>query len=77
MTDRTPRTWKFRSPELTLVVTRHIYYPADAWVLRCEPWFSQVPLRAKDIEDAQKEALSLVRTYLRKSLVQLENEIDR
>lgn len=62
--DRTPRTWTIRAGKLRITVTRHIHFPKDAWVLRCEPFCDAHELAAKDIDSAKSEALAYIRLEL-------------
>jgi hypothetical protein len=56
--DRVPRTYEIQLGEARLVVTRHIYFPADRWAMR---WNDSTSLLvATDIEDAKLEALAAV-----------------
>ena len=66
--DRTPKTWQFISNGVLLVVTRHIHLSPDVWAARCEPSVSLVELKSKDIDDAKKEAVSLVVNSLTKAI---------
>lgn len=60
--DRTPKTWTFESHGKRVVVTRHVGYGPDAWVMSCyDLGMNLVPLEAKDIEKAKVEALGIVR----------------
>lgn len=65
-TDRTPKTWEMKGPcGLRIVVTRHIHYPKDQWLLVCAGVVDgQYELEAKDIMAAKREALTLVATRL-------------
>lgn len=63
-TDSTPRTWETRIGTLRLVVTRHIHHEPDDWVAVSEI-FDKRQLTAKNIDDAKKEALELVREWCR------------
>lgn len=61
---RVPTAWALQPcADLRLVVTcGHVYHPGE-WIMHCAPWFNTRPLGSdvKSAEDAQKEALRLVR----------------
>lgn len=69
--DRTPKTWEFAGVGVRVVVTRHMDYSPDVWLARCEPYFSIVELKSKDIAAAKNEAMNLVKNCLRKALASL------
>lgn len=74
----TPRTWEMllgrRSGSIRIVVTRHIHYSPDDWVLACEPWFTSYVLKSKEIEDAKREAIERVLGHMREEVKILENQ---
>lgn len=49
---------------LRLVVTRHIHYAPDEWVLNCEPWFSNFVVGNGTLAEAKEAAVHLVRERL-------------
>lgn len=76
-TDRTPTAWAIKIGGIRVAITSgHINNP-DQWSVHCAPWFdtkdldlpAQVPA-----EEAQAEALRLVRHKLTKSLEILNGE---
>lgn len=59
---REPRTWRALAGPIAIVVTRHINYSPDQWLVSCDllaPF--PVALESRDLEDAKSEAIGLVR----------------
>lgn len=72
-TVRTPKTWEASASGMRIVITRHRDYPPDAWILRCsEVGLDLLQLMAVDLEEAQLEALGLVRGRLKLWLASVE-----
>lgn len=71
-TDRTPRSFEIRTRNLRIAVTRHIHLPADQWGLDCyELAIFLRALQSKDIEDAKKEALLIIKQTLQDLLTEV------
>lgn len=70
---RTPRTWELTAHPLRVVVTRHVDYPPDVWLVRLYPlhreWSLPPGLTA---EQAQAQAITLATTVLKDALSALE-----
>lgn len=62
-----PKTWKAQAGKLSLVVTRHIHYEPDDWLIECSGVI-QPQLAGKDLEDAKTLVVGLVRIELEKAL---------
>lgn len=69
--DKTPTTWDLQCGLIEIVVTRHIHYLPDTWVLRCAPFWDTKELVAKDIEEAKAEAIQLVTAELEEVMAAL------
>jgi hypothetical protein len=60
-----PDTWIVQLlKDAVIIVARDRYYKPDDWVLVCDTLNIERPLKAKDIESAKLEAVSVVRNYL-------------
>lgn len=70
--DRTPKTWEFKGVGIRVIVTRNIHYAPDVWLARCEPYFSYIELKNKDIDAAKEEAMAIVKNCVRKALASLD-----
>lgn len=69
----TPTTWTIESPDLKIVVTRHIHFPGT-WVLQCAAAsFHHWDLKTNDVDTARAKALRLVRDRL----VKISYYVDR
>jgi hypothetical protein len=74
--ERLPRTFSLALPSFSVVVTRHLHYPPDVWVLRCpELGMDTHPLESSSLELAQFEAMKLVREKLAANLKALEDTL--
>jgi hypothetical protein len=75
-----PNAWACMVGGLKIVVvSAHIYNP-DRWSLKCNPWFDLKDLDLPSFvkaEEAQKEALRLVRTKLQKSLDHINETLSK
>lgn len=71
--DREPKTWVILANRIKITVTRHIDYPKDRWVLFSPPWISALVLESKNIDDAKKEAIKIIKTNILESLSHLPN----
>lgn len=69
--DRTPKTWVAQIGDFCITVTRHIHHPPNVWVLNCDPFFAQHELNNKDVDEAKKEAIELVRKVLSEIIAEL------
>ena len=69
--DRTPKTWELRLAGIRVVVTRHIHFEPDEWVMTCDPWFEQRSLGRVDADEAKDAAVGAVREKLAESLAAL------
>jgi hypothetical protein len=58
-TDRTPKSWETVGLSSSIVVTRHIHYGPDVWIMRHEI-LGEKELKSKDIDSAKLEAQALV-----------------
>jgi len=58
-----PRVWRTTLGPVRLTVHRHIHYPPDTWLASASGMFDATPLRAKDVGEAQIEALRMVREW--------------
>jgi len=65
-TENIPRWWKAKIKPLGLKVGHyHIdYRDGKTWIMHCKPWFDTHILKAKNLEDAKKESIQLVKTFL-------------
>ena len=72
-TDRTPRSWQIDLGKVRVVVTRHIHYGPDVWLMRCDTFKIDKELVSKDIGFAKQEALDIVKGFLVIALEALEN----
>ena len=61
--DRTPHTWSLEPiSTLRIIVTRHVHFQPIDWVLQCEAVrLDNYLLRSKEIEDAKREAVAIVK----------------
>lgn len=66
--NRTPRTWTARAGRFRITMFRHRHFPADAWLVTCEPLFDTRQLKATDVEQAKAEAIALVREGLQEAV---------
>jgi hypothetical protein len=65
--------WESEGTAVRISVHQHIAYPKDAWLLTCRNApFDCHQLKAKDIDAAKREAVSLVRKWLRSMLDELK-----
>lgn len=66
----TPRTWSAKHGGLCIVVTRHVYFADDVWVLTVQPGLPGISnthaLESAAIKDAQLEALEMIRQTVTK-----------
>lgn len=62
-TIRTPRTFTAHiGKSVRLVVTRHVHYAQDEWIMICHPEIVRATILAsKEIRSAQFEALSILK----------------
>lgn len=67
-TDRTPKTWVLGVAGLRIVVSRHIHFAPDEWVLTCEPWFNKKVISNGTEGEAKEAALSAVRNCVATAL---------
>lgn len=66
--ERTPNCFEARFGGFKLVVHHHIYYPKDQWLATCHPeLFTRRELQSKDLAEAQREAISMLRAELEKA----------
>lgn len=70
-TDRAPRTWSLPAAGLTIIVTRHLDFPADAWVMRCAPFCDNLQISTGTVEEAKAAAVAYVRANLYRCLTLL------
>ena len=66
--NKKPISFQMVQNNVRIVVTRHIHFPPDVWVASCNPWFSLLELKNKNIEDAKKEAIEIVVANLQKTI---------
>lgn len=68
--ERIQKWWSTKAGTLVISVgNSHIYYPdGKTWLLDCEPWFRVHPLKAKNIDEAKSEAISLIKKHLESAL---------
>ena len=68
-----PTAWEMQISDLRIVVTRHIHYSPDAWVLRTWPEILRTRVAGyRDVADAKAEAVSLLRKKLKELLQELD-----
>lgn len=60
--DRKPRTWEFKTENLTVVVSRRIH--REGWFLTCHQLMIDQVLDADDADAARAEAMVRVREWL-------------
>lgn len=71
--ERIPHTWELQLPILRITVTHHIDYPPDMWLMNCHGLgINYKKLFSKDVEDAKKEAIVLVRNRLKNMMDELD-----
>lgn len=74
---KVPTTWELISGHLRVVVTRHIHYDPEAWVLRCPAvGIDLQELKEPDLEDAQREAIRLVYVRIENLVADVSEIID-
>ncbi len=56
-----PKTFEANVYELRLIITRHIHYEPELWLFTCEPFFDLAKLQSTKIDEAQAEAVHLLR----------------
>lgn len=66
--ERKPRTWEARFGALRIVVTRHMDYEKDQWVLRCHDLHLERLLASKDVTEAACQAKAVVQAHLEQLL---------
>ena len=66
--DRTPRTWEAAFGKTRIVVTRHIDYEKDQWIMRCHALTLERLLASKDINEAACQAKAIVQAHLEQML---------
>jgi hypothetical protein len=66
--ERKPRTWEARFGGLRIVVTRHMDYEKDQWVLRCHDLHLERLLASKDVKEAACQARAMVQAHLEQLL---------
>jgi hypothetical protein len=71
-TERTSKTFEIRLNNFVLIVTRHIHYPADAWVGRCHELSFQKQLGSMQIEEAKTELVDRIKEILKAEISALE-----
>ena len=64
--DKTPKTFETYVVSFRIVVTRHIGFKPDEWILRCEPMFKYYIIGIGSAEEAQGAAIVAVREQLSK-----------
>jgi hypothetical protein len=65
--ERVPQTWELRLNTLRVIITRHIWFKPDEWVLSCpELGVDQHMLRSKDLEKAKDEALHFIHAKVKR-----------
>jgi len=70
---RIPNTWMLKLPWIILCVHRHIHYEPDQWLLGCaQLGIDKHELEAKDIKDAQAEALKYATAMCQNYLTSLK-----
>lgn len=63
-TDRTPKTWALQAEGLKIVVTRHVNYAPDAWLLCCQPFCEYGEIGTGTADEAKAAAVEYVRKNL-------------
>ena len=63
-----PSVYETQLGRFRLVVHRHIHYPANVWLASCESVINKCELVARDIEDAKREAVAMLRMILTNAL---------
>lgn len=56
---------------LAIAVHRHIHNDPDDWLVTCPPFFDRKLLNSKELEDAKRESLAMVREVLSNALNEL------
>ena len=68
-----PQSWSLQLPWIILIVTRHVDYEPDQWLLNCHQLgLKMEEMRSKDIEAAKKEAVAFCTERRREYLKSLE-----
>ena len=71
---REPSSFQRRAGKLVIVVTRHIHYSADEWVLTCEPLIAPTVISKGSADEAKIAALKTVRENLEAALATLSSD---
>src|SRR3990172_6174014 len=66
-----PRSTEFQAEKIRLVVTKNIGYSPDAWIAFCGTFIHGHVLKGGKLEEAQAEAVQLLRNELHRSLKSL------
>jgi hypothetical protein len=71
--ERIPTVYQLKVDDLIIRVHRHIHYPKDTWLLSSSKLdIDHHELRAKDIKEAQEEALDIARKGVENLVEELE-----
>jgi len=70
-TDRTPKTWELKAAGMMIVVTRHINYSPDAWLMTCQPFCEILEIGHGTADEAKSVAVEYVSKNLERCIAAL------
>lgn len=74
--DRVPRSWSCDIAKTDVTIFRHIHYPPDIWLIKCNYLGIKRELSSKEVEAAKSEAVALVKGEIEKKIAELQKKLE-
>lgn len=74
--NRVPRSWSVDLGKVDVTIYRHIHYPSDVWLLKCNYLGLNRELVSQEVEAAKSEAVALVKVEIERKIVELKRQLD-